>query len=89
MAEMVQLSQSLQEIGHAQNSALQPSIGQPGTHSLYRQLKMITAIFYLATEGFAGQLDMSFISGATMRLSANKFAGTYQHDSSINDVEAL
>jgi hypothetical protein len=71
------------------NVPMQPSIGQPGTHTLSTAQNDARFFSSLGTEGFSGQFDMSFLSGAAMRLSADQFAGTSQHDSSINDFEAL
>jgi hypothetical protein len=88
IAEMVQLSRSLQGIGHAQNPTQQPSIGHPGTHAVSTAQNDARFFTSLGTEGFSDQLDMSFLSGAATRLSANQFAGTSQHDGSINEFDA-
>jgi hypothetical protein len=72
----VQLSQSLQRIGHAQNPTLQPSIGNPGMHTATTNQNDARYFPSLGTEGFSDQLDMSFLSGANMRLSGNHPADT-------------
>jgi hypothetical protein len=84
----VQLSQSLQGIGQAQNPTLQPSIGNPGMHTATTNQNDARYFPSLSTEGFSDQLDMSFLSGANMRFSGNQFADTSQHDGSINDFDA-
>jgi hypothetical protein len=100
----VQLSQSLQGIGHPQNPTLQPSIGNPGMHTATTNQNDARYFPSLGTEGFSDQLDMSFLSGANMRLSGNHLENTTlsrettadsllqsslsQHDGSINEFEA-
>lgn len=82
----MQLSRSLQGIGQMQSPNLPPSIGHPGAHavSTAHDSRLYPS---LGTEGFSDQLDMSFLSGAVMRLSANQFAES-QNDCSINGFEA-
>jgi hypothetical protein len=84
----VQLSRSLQVIGHAQTPTLQPSIGNPGMHTTMTNQNDARHFPSLGTEGFSDQLDMSFLSGANVRLSGNQFADTPQHDGSINEFDA-
>jgi hypothetical protein len=84
----IQLSRSLQGMGHSHSPALQPSIGHTGMHSLPTAQNDARYYPSLGNEGFSDQLDMSFLSGASMRLPGNQFAETSQHDGSINEFDA-
>ena len=84
----VQLSRSLQGMGLAQSPALQPSIGHTGMHSVTTAQNDARYYPSLGNEGFSDQLDMSFLSGVSMRLTGNQFPETSQHDGSINEFDA-
>jgi hypothetical protein len=84
----VQLPRSPQRTGYAQSPALQPSIGHTGMHSVTTAQNGPRDYPSSGNEGFSDQLDISFLSGASMRLPGNQFAETSQHDGSINEFDA-
>jgi hypothetical protein len=56
---MAEMSRGLQGIGHPQNASLQPSIGQPGSHTLSQAQTDAHFFSSLGTEGYPGSHTQS------------------------------